>query len=39
MVSSMTEKSKLLMKSEGYLQHEAAWAVRARQDLVRWATG
>ena len=27
------------MKPEGYLRHAAAWDVRARRDIVRWATG
>ena len=39
MVASSTEKAESLMKSEGYLQRAAAWTVRARQDLVWWATG
>ena len=34
MVESITEKALLLMKSEGYLRREAAWDMRARQDLV-----
>ena len=37
-VTSRTEKSQSLMKSEGYLRHASAWAVRDRRDLVWWDT-
>ena len=33
-----TEKSQLFMKSEGYLRRATEWSMRARQDLVWWAT-
>ena len=39
MVASRTYKDQLFMKSKGYLRRVAEWAVRARRDLVRWATG
>ena len=39
MVASRTDKAQLLMKSEGYLRRADEWALRARRDLVCWATG
>ena len=39
MISFITDKSQLLMNSEGYLRRADAWTVRERRDLVRWATG
>ena len=38
MVSSRTDKAQSLIKLKGYFRHAAAWYVRTRRDLVRWAT-